>query len=198
MGSSESVPEKSVHEFSVKVTYIYIYNHIPISLSVFLSELMKIFISEDRVKSYLQNSKGQDVDLSIYKGKVLLIVNVASKWFFPFSQNLFINLILLVFSYLGLRLVSLIDNYCNFFFSFLFYLFWGVGYVCGKLGWNSGFTDSNYTQLTELYTKYKEKGMTFARTLIVRNEHGPVRVFFRRFVKSPLKFYCNHRLCEEF
>ncbi|KAK9280725.1 hypothetical protein L1049_003613 [Liquidambar formosana] len=66
MGSSESVPEKSVHEFSVK------------------------------------NSKGQDVDLSIYKGKVLLIVNVASK---------------------------------------------------------CGFTDSNYTQLTELYTKYKEKGL---------------------------------------
>lgn len=32
-----------------------------------------------------QDSKGKDVDLSIYKGKVLLIVNVASKWFVSFS-----------------------------------------------------------------------------------------------------------------
>ncbi|GJU44197.1 probable glutathione peroxidase 5 [Tanacetum coccineum] len=29
----------------------------------------------------VKDSKGKDVDLSIYKGKVLLIVNVASKWF---------------------------------------------------------------------------------------------------------------------
>ncbi|KAA8543211.1 hypothetical protein F0562_021294 [Nyssa sinensis] len=31
------------------------------------------------------DSKGNDVDLSIYKGKVVLVVNVASKWFFPIS-----------------------------------------------------------------------------------------------------------------
>lgn len=43
MGASSSLPQKSVHEFTVK------------------------------------DSKGQEVDLSIYKGKVLLIVNVASK-----------------------------------------------------------------------------------------------------------------------
>ncbi|XP_024966592.1 probable glutathione peroxidase 5 [Cynara cardunculus var. scolymus] len=43
MGGSSSVPEKSIHEFTVK------------------------------------DSKGKDVDLSIYKGKVLLVVNVASK-----------------------------------------------------------------------------------------------------------------------
>lgn len=30
---------------------------------------------------YLQDAKGKDVDLSIYKGKVLLIVNVASQWY---------------------------------------------------------------------------------------------------------------------
>jgi hypothetical protein len=29
----------------------------------------------------LQDAKGNDVDLSTYKGKVLLIVNVASKWY---------------------------------------------------------------------------------------------------------------------
>ncbi|KAI3423212.1 Glutathione peroxidase [Psidium guajava] len=66
MGASQSVPEKSVHEFTVK------------------------------------DSRGKDVDLSAYKGKVLLVVNVASK---------------------------------------------------------CGFTDTNYTQLTELHNKYKDQGL---------------------------------------
>lgn len=30
----------------------------------------------------MQDAKGNDVDLSVYKGKVLLIINVASKWYF--------------------------------------------------------------------------------------------------------------------
>ncbi|KAL6500442.1 hypothetical protein OROHE_025808 [Orobanche hederae] len=50
----------------------------------------------------VKDSKGNDVNLDIYKGKVLLVVNVASK---------------------------------------------------------CGFTDSNYTQMTTLYSKYKDKGM---------------------------------------
>lgn len=29
----------------------------------------------------LQDARGNDVDLSTYKGKVLLIVNVASQWY---------------------------------------------------------------------------------------------------------------------
>ncbi|KAK4441694.1 putative glutathione peroxidase 4 [Sesamum alatum] len=66
MGASPSVPEKSIHEFTVK------------------------------------DCKGRDVDLSTYKGKVLLVVNVASK---------------------------------------------------------CGFTNTNYTQLTELYSRYKDKGL---------------------------------------
>ncbi|KAL9239217.1 hypothetical protein vseg_013557 [Gypsophila vaccaria] len=66
MGASESVSQKSIHEFTVK------------------------------------DSRGKDVDLSIYKGKVLLVVNVASK---------------------------------------------------------CGFTESNYTQLTQLYQIYKDKGL---------------------------------------
>ncbi|KAL0435769.1 UNVERIFIED_CONTAM: putative glutathione peroxidase 5 [Sesamum radiatum] len=65
MGASSSVPQKSLHDFTVK------------------------------------DSKGNLVNLNIYEGKVLLVVNVASK---------------------------------------------------------CGFTNSNYTQLTELYTKYKDKG----------------------------------------
>ncbi|GKU86648.1 hypothetical protein SLEP1_g1145 [Rubroshorea leprosula] len=50
----------------------------------------------------VKDCKGKDVDLTIYKGKVLLVVNVASK--------------------------------------------------CGLM-------DKNYTQLTELYNKYKDKGL---------------------------------------
>ncbi|KAK6120092.1 hypothetical protein DH2020_046222 [Rehmannia glutinosa] len=65
MGGASSVPEKSIHDFTVK------------------------------------DSKGKDVNLDTYKGKVLLVVNVASK---------------------------------------------------------CGFTNSNYTQLTELYSQYKDKG----------------------------------------
>lgn len=64
MGAAESVPEKSIHEFTVK------------------------------------DSKGKDVDLSTYKGTVLLVVNVASQ---------------------------------------------------------CGLTNTNYTQLRELYQKYKGK-----------------------------------------
>lgn len=64
MGASQSVAEKSIHEFTVK------------------------------------DFKGKDVNLNVYKGKVLLVVNVASK---------------------------------------------------------CGFTDSNYSQLTDLYNRYKDQ-----------------------------------------
>ncbi|KAJ6723547.1 GLUTATHIONE PEROXIDASE 5-RELATED [Salix koriyanagi] len=80
MGSSPSVPEKSIHEFTVKVVKYYVY----------------------RLLACLLACRGQDVNLGIYKGKVLLVVNVASK---------------------------------------------------------CGFTDSNYTQLTDLYKNYKDKGL---------------------------------------
>ncbi|KAM1805478.1 hypothetical protein ACFX12_031226 [Malus domestica] len=82
MGGSQSVSEKSIHEFTVKDT------------------------------------RGKEVDLSVYKGKVVLVVNVASK---------------------------------------------------------CGFTDTNYTQLTELYSKYKEKGfeiLAFPCNQFLRQEPG--------------------------
>nr|CAB3495890.1 unnamed protein product [Digitaria exilis] len=69
MGAAESVPETSIHEFTVK------------------------------------DCNGKEVSLETYKGKVLLVVNVASK---------------------------------------------------------CGFTETNYTQLTELYQKYRDKGQAFA------------------------------------
>ncbi|PON52849.1 Glutathione peroxidase [Trema orientale] len=60
-------------------------------------------VSEKSIHEFtVKDARGKDVELSNYKGKVLLIVNVASK---------------------------------------------------------CGFTDSNYTQLTELYNKYKDKGL---------------------------------------
>ncbi|KAK6937495.1 Glutathione peroxidase, partial [Dillenia turbinata] len=66
----------------------------------------------------VKDAKGNDVDLSIYRGKVLLVVNVASK---------------------------------------------------------CGFTDSNYTQLTKLYAKYKDKGfevLAFPCNQFLRQEPG--------------------------
>ncbi|GER38871.1 glutathione peroxidase [Striga asiatica] len=59
----------------------------------------------------VKDAKGNDVNLGTYKGKVLLIVNVASQWY---------------------ALASL---------------------------YTSGLTNSNYTELTQLYKKYKDQGL---------------------------------------
>ncbi|XP_051214413.1 probable glutathione peroxidase 4 [Lolium perenne] len=82
MGAAESVPETSLHEFTVK------------------------------------DCNGKEVCLETYKGKVLLVVNVASK---------------------------------------------------------CGFTETNYTQLTELYQKYREKDfeiLAFPCNQFLRQEPG--------------------------
>ncbi|KAH6808410.1 glutathione peroxidase 4 [Perilla frutescens var. frutescens] len=82
MGSSSSIPEKSIHEFNVK------------------------------------DSRGKDVCLDIYKGKVLLVVNVASK---------------------------------------------------------CGFTYTNYTELSDLYTQFKDKGfeiLAFPCNQFLKQEPG--------------------------
>ncbi|KAM5563786.1 putative glutathione peroxidase 5 [Rosa sericea] len=76
-------------------------------------------LSEKSIHEFtVKDSKGKDVDLSVYKGKVLLVVNVASK---------------------------------------------------------CGFTDTNYTQLTELYSKYKDKGfeiLAFPCNQFLKQEPG--------------------------
>ncbi|KAG0551040.1 hypothetical protein BDA96_01G389600 [Sorghum bicolor] len=82
MGAAESVPETSIHEFTVK------------------------------------DCNGKEVSLETYKGKVLLVVNVASK---------------------------------------------------------CGFTEVNYTQLTELYRKYRDKDfeiLAFPCNQFLRQEPG--------------------------
>lgn len=82
MGAAESVPETSIHEFTVK------------------------------------DCNGKEVNLETYKGKVLLVVNVASK---------------------------------------------------------CGFTETNYTQLTELYQKYRDKDfeiLAFPCNQFLRQEPG--------------------------
>ncbi|KAI5680316.1 hypothetical protein M9H77_01543 [Catharanthus roseus] len=82
MGGALSVPQKSIHEFTVK------------------------------------DFKGKDVDLSTYRGKLLLVVNVASK---------------------------------------------------------CGLTHANYTQLTELYSRYKDKGfeiLAFPCNQFLKQEPG--------------------------
>ncbi|CAN7052600.1 unnamed protein product [Brassica rapa subsp. trilocularis] len=62
-----------------------------------------VSVSEKSIHEFtVKDSAGKEVDLSVYQGKVLLIVNVASK---------------------------------------------------------CGFTETNYTQLTELYRKYKDQGL---------------------------------------
>lgn len=84
MGASQSVSEKSIHEFVVKVKFS---NLFPACYSLFLNtskrKLMKL-----RSFGMLKDARGQDVDLSIYRGKVLLVVNVASKWSVFFSSLL--------------------------------------------------------------------------------------------------------------
>lgn len=90
----------------------------------------------------MQDSKGKDVDLSIYKGKVVLVVNVASKWLILLSIST-TPWSLKISVYFPIACASSSCSNC-----------W---LIC--LDWNSGFTNSNYPKLTELYEKYRAKGM---------------------------------------
>ena len=49
---------------------MYIYIDISISFIIWIRKLIE----------FTQDARGNDVNLGIYKGKVLLIVNVASQW----------------------------------------------------------------------------------------------------------------------
>lgn len=87
MGASQSVPEKSIHEFTVKVntgeTHL---DEVPFSAPAAMMQLRRktdgVFVGCVVLCCVVeQDSRGKDVDLSAYKGKVLLVVNVASKWY---------------------------------------------------------------------------------------------------------------------
>jgi hypothetical protein len=71
MTGSSSEQSSSVYDFTVKVIFIFILIHF---------EFISLRYPEAIVLNFTQDIRGNDVDLSIYKGKVLLIVNVASQW----------------------------------------------------------------------------------------------------------------------
>ncbi|KAF5938618.1 hypothetical protein HYC85_022877 [Camellia sinensis] len=76
-----------------------------------------------------QDAKGNDVDLSIYKGKVLLIVNVASQCGRPAGRPAGQPAVNRLVNRPGNRLVD------------------------------RGLTNSNYKELSQLYEKYKDQGL---------------------------------------
>jgi glutathione peroxidase len=86
-----------------------------------------------------QDCNGKEVSLETYKGKVLLVVNVASKWYHLFPPAVD-RIVLFFWRCLGLEDAETV----------------------GVLDAASGFTETNYTQLTELYQKYRDKGKSFA------------------------------------
>jgi glutathione peroxidase len=82
MGAAESVPETSLHEFTVKVPRIALAES-PHDFFFFF-----IFFSNSFGGNFReQDCNGKEVCLETYKGKVLLVVNVASKWSVPVSPS---------------------------------------------------------------------------------------------------------------
>ncbi|RRT62156.1 hypothetical protein B296_00004277 [Ensete ventricosum] len=78
MGASQSAPtEISIHQFTVKVKI-----SLGASLRGILCYLFGFWILIWwNLRFVVQDGSSRDVDLGIYKGKVLLVVNVASKWY---------------------------------------------------------------------------------------------------------------------
>lgn len=90
----------------------------------------------------VQDIGGKPVDLGVYRGKVLLVVNVASKWYILFFS--LVVVVILIFGILPFMRILVV-----FFFRLMYFFF------------NSGFTHSNYTQLSQLYERYKDQGLIF-------------------------------------
>lgn len=87
---SNSKDPKSVYDFTLKVViYLFHFTSFFLSLSVrfhltttvLFIYIFKTFFFLFSSIPILQDGMGNDVDLATYKGKVLLIVNVASKWY---------------------------------------------------------------------------------------------------------------------
>lgn len=100
----------------------------------------------------MQDAKGKDVDLSVYRGKVLLIVNVASEWYphiFHFSH-------LLLFSSFERKKREKKNLFIH---------------CCFSLISSSGLTDENYPELTKLYQQYKDQGLHFELILFFHAYH---------------------------
>lgn len=126
MGASESVPQKSIHEFTVKVLLypLYFFHN----SSFFWLGFMLLFCC-----LCCRTAKARTWTLASTKEKFSLwLMLLLNGPFLPFLSSL-LWIRLLCFSFPDSKL-----------FTFMIL--------------NSGFTDSNYTQLTELYNKYKDKG----------------------------------------
>jgi glutathione peroxidase len=74
--ASQSNPQ-SIHDFTVKVIYSSSFHLLYLSLTILPDSLIHFYYY---LLFILQDAKGNDVNLGDYKGKVLLIVNVASQW----------------------------------------------------------------------------------------------------------------------
>jgi hypothetical protein len=72
---------KSVFDFYVKVSYSFSFHVLFASSYNFNFAHLYIYIL-----IHMQDAKGGLANLGIYKGKVLLIVNVASQWYLNFVQ----------------------------------------------------------------------------------------------------------------
>lgn len=59
------------------------------------------------------------------------------------------------------------DIFLSFNYIWYFFYFFGFASFGDVFLWISGFTDSNYSQLTDLYNKYKHKGHFFFPSVIV-------------------------------
>lgn len=121
------------------------------------------------VSSHFQDAKGSYVDLGIYKGKVLLIVNVASKWYSSFAS--------FYMKVIRLNLADFLFNLKKGWFYYLGLIFFLIifSFVCKTSPISlsriekylcclfvdscSGMTNSNYIELNQLYEKYKDQGL---------------------------------------
>lgn len=84
MGGHQSVPQKSIHEFTVKVSSNFNPRRFLFSSPHHVATLWKLI-------GLAQDSRGADVDLSTFKGKTIIVVNVASKWSPLFHLSQFVG-----------------------------------------------------------------------------------------------------------
>lgn len=104
----------------------------------------------------MQDIDGKDVSLSKFKGKALLIVNVASKWYSRLTDDfaalntcVSAKVYPLFYFVYYLKSQSICHIHFNLWYNWIFFFFFN----------HSGLTPSNYSELSHIYEKYKTQGM---------------------------------------